>query len=128
MNSKAVVSFAVLALALCGCGPELAPPAERDAYLGHVELAEVRVGKTLTGRYNVYGEIHNRGDRPLTAVVLKVELLDKDGNSLGAMMESGISDTLHPKTKQEFRIPANDAPEDWAQKVEVKVAELAFGS
>ncbi len=127
MNPR--ITFWLIAMALLGCGgAELAPAEERDSYLGNVSLAEVRVGKTMTGRFNVYGQVHNKGDRPLTQVLVKIDWLDQAGNSIGTATESCLTETLQPDAMREFKISADAAPEGWAQKVEVAVAELAFGS
>ncbi len=127
MKPKFAICFA--ATLLWGCaGAQIAPAEERDAYLPQIELTDVRVGKTMTGRFNVYGQVHNNGDRPLADVVLKIDWLDESGNPVGSTTESCISETLGAKTVREFKIPVDGAPETWAQKVNVRVAELAFGS
>ncbi len=128
MNPRIMFWLAAVVL-FGGCGGvELAPAEERDGYIGKVELAEVRVGKTMTGKFNVYGQVHNKGDRPLAQVMVKIDWLDQAGNSIGTATESCLTEVLMPSAMQEFKIPADSAPDGWAQKVDVKVAELAFGS
>lgn len=128
MKPRNLIGFAAIAwLMSCG-GIEVAPPEERDAYIGQVELREVRVGKTMTGRYNVYGEVHNNGDRPLVGVMLKIDWLGEKDAVIGSATRNCVSGTLDPNSMKEFKISADDAPEGWAHKVEVGVADLAFGS
>lgn len=128
MNPRTMVTLVALVM-LFGCGSvELAPAEERDAYLPQVELAEVRVGKTMNGRYQVYGQVHNKGDRPLAAVMIKIDWLDQTGAAIGSVTKNCVSGKLAPKTMQEFKIQAAEAPEAWDHKVDVTVADLGFGS
>lgn len=128
MKPKTIINLVALIL-LGGCsGFEWAPAEDRDAYIPLMELAEVRVARTMTGRYFVTGQVRNKGDRPVAAAMIKIDWLDPAGAAIGSTIENCIADILAPNTMQEFRIYADDAPEAWSQKVNLEFADLAFGN
>lgn len=128
MNPKTMINLVSLVL-LGGCGGvEWAPAEERDAYLPQIEVADVRVGKTMTGRYFVSGQVHNKGNRPVTAALIKIDWLDPTGAAIGSTTENCVSEELAPDTMQEFRVSADEAPESWDHKVNVEFTDLAFGN
>ncbi len=133
MNSR-VTLVCIAGLVLGACSPALAPPEERDAYMDRVELANVRVSRSVTGRQAVYGDVVNSGDRTLSAVVLTLHFLDEDGETILSRQHTPVSssllggDALEADSSVQFRITVDDAPESWAEKVKVEITELGFES
>ncbi len=129
MSKNAVLALVIFGLVSMSCGPTLAPAAERDAYLGKVELENVRANKSMTGRWSVYGGVKNAGDRTVTAVVLTIHLLDENGDKVETREGNAVwGDPLEAGSSVEFRIPVDDAPETWDRKVDVEIKELGFGA
>ena len=101
---------------------------EKEEYLQHVELQNVRVGESVLGEKGVFGEIKNTGGRTLKEVQIIVYCLDEAGNPVyedefypvmvtESAFTIGERKHLKPNYSQKFGYSLKDAPSDWSGRV-----------
>lgn len=107
---------------------------EKQAYVDKIEIRDVHIGKGLLGETGVFGEVKNQGDRVLKEVEFTIYCLDKDGKAVfekkyHPVRVSGFfsdNEPLKPNYSKPFGVKLDDAPSDWAGRVQVKVSDLEF--
>lgn len=109
------------------------PGAEETAYLGQVEIRNVRVGRDVLDEEAAFGELKNLGGRTLKEVEITLYCLGKDGRPVFEKTQQPVSDSpfntngpLKAGYSRPFGVKLDDAPSDWARKVDVKVTKVAF--
>ena len=109
--------------------------AEKKDYISKLNLQDVKVSETILGGMGVFGEVKNTGDRSLKKVEITVYCLDKSGSPvfeetfhpvLVSKWSSGKSEVLKPNYTEKFGYKLDDAPSDWAGKVDVKITDIEF--
>jgi hypothetical protein len=114
--------------------PMKAQDSEEAAYIKSVLVKSARVEKGLDGGEGVVGEIKNTGDRTLKLVDITIYCLDKDGEPVfektyHAVIAAGGflgEEPLKPRYSRQYGVRLDDAPSDWAKKVDVKVSQVKF--
>jgi hypothetical protein len=107
---------------------------EQTAYLDKVLVKGVSVGQSTLGEKGAYGEVKNIGERTLKRVEITIFCLDKDGKAVfektfrpvRASSTFGDDKPLKPGYSRSFGVKLDDAPSDWANKVDVKVTMVEF--
>ena len=94
------------------------------------------MAKSTLDQDAVFGEVKNVGDRALKEVEITIYCLGQDGKPVFEkkgypvrVSEYGFGDTnqpLKPGYSRQFGVKLDDAPSDWAKRVDVKVTSLAF--
>jgi hypothetical protein len=94
------------------------------------------VAKTVLDENAVWGEIKNMGDRTLKQVEITIYCLGQDGKPVFEKQSTPVYVTergdgesnqpLKPGYSRQFGVKLDQAPSDWAKKVEVKVTSLEF--
>jgi hypothetical protein len=109
--------------------------AEIAAYLPNVEIQNATVSKSTLGDDGVFGEVKNLGDRTLKRVEITIYCQDKDGKVIFEKTDTpvlvtdlgfGNNQPLKPGYARQFGVRLNDAPSEWAHKVDVKVTSIKF--
>lgn len=107
---------------------------EESAYRDQVLVKNAKVAEGDTG-LAVFGEIKNNGNRVLKEVDITVYCLDKDAKPIFEKIYYPVLDSsfggderpvLKPGYSRHFGVKMNDAPSDWAKKVNIKVTEIHF--
>jgi hypothetical protein len=107
----------------------------KQAYINKVEIRNLRVSKSITGDYGVFGEIKNLGDRTLRKVEITVYFLDKNDKPifeetyhpvLVTKFSFGDNEPLKPNYSIKFGYGPDDVPSDWAKKVRAKITDIEF--
>jgi hypothetical protein len=106
------------------------------AYISKLSIKNVRVAKSYLGDIGVFGEVKNNGDRTLKKVELTIYCLDGAGKPIfekqyhpvlvSDMSFGNDNQPLKPGYSRQFGVKMSDAPSDWTQKVDVKVASIVF--
>ncbi|HSS69154.1 MAG TPA: hypothetical protein VLQ46_00700 [Casimicrobiaceae bacterium] len=106
------------------------------AYIANVSVKNVKVAKTVLDENAVWGEIKNMGDRTLKTVEVTIYCLGQDGKPVFEKQSNPVYVTEHgygesnqplkPGYSRQFGVKLDDAPSDWAKKVDVKVTSLEF--
>jgi hypothetical protein len=106
------------------------------AYIANVSVKNVKVAKTVLDENAVWGEIKNTGDRTLKQVEITIYCLGQDGKPVFEKQSTPVHVTergygesnqpLKPGYSRQFGVKLDDAPSDWAKKVDVKVTSLEF--
>ena len=108
---------------------------EKMDYYDKVVIRNVYVGKSILDETGVFGEIKNLGNKSLKEVEITIYCLDKDGRPIFEkkyypilVSEWSFEDNgpLKPNYSKKFGVKLDDAPSDWAKKVEVKVTDIEF--
>jgi hypothetical protein len=109
---------------------------EKQAYIQNVKLKNISVGKSVLGEPGVFGEVKNLGDRTLDKVEITIYCLDEDGGAVfekkyPAVLVSDYSlfsddEPLKPNYTAKFGVKLDDAPSEWAGKVNVAVTDIEF--
>jgi len=107
---------------------------EEMAYLSKVSVSNVQVAETIMGGLGIFGELKNNGDKVLSKVEIKVEFLDSAGKvvmeeTFLPVLTSSWRDNspLKPNFGRKFGgYDTDDAPSDWAKKVNVSVSQVKF--
>ena len=109
---------------------------ETSAYLDRVIITSFRVGKSTLDEPGVFGEIKNTGDRTLREVEITIYYLGQNNEPvfektyrpvLVSDYSFGDANTpLKPGYSRKFGVKLDDAPSEWAGKVDVKVTSIAF--
>jgi|SRR6266850_5443663 len=120
-------------------GQRLAPSAkapETNAYLSKVIVRNISVGKSVLDKLGVWGEVKNTGDRSLDKVEITIFFLNREGRRIHEktyhpvlVSEFSFGDSngpLKPGYAQKFGVKADDAPSEWANKVEIEVTDVRF--
>jgi hypothetical protein len=103
-------------------------------YLEKVIIRNVEIANAVLGGLGVFGEVKNTGDRTLDEVEITIYFLDKTGKPIFEkkyypVLVSEMSvdnEPLKPGYARKFGVTADDAPSDWARKVEVKITGVQF--
>ena len=108
---------------------------DRIAYLNNVVVKELEIGKTVIGSTSVNGKIKNKGDKALTKVELTIDGFDLKGKVVFSRKYNPVdcsiwhyaeSDALEPDEVQEFGVPLDDIPPNWAYTVKAKITDVRF--
>jgi len=108
---------------------------EKMAYFEKVVVRNVHVGKSILDEIGVFGEVKNTGERILKKVEITIYCLDKNGKPifektyhpvLVSEWSFGDNEPLKPNYSRKFGVKLDDAPSDWAKKVQVKVTDIEF--
>jgi hypothetical protein len=114
------------------------PPADTavKAYLSRVVVSNVHVGRNVLDELGVFGEVKNIGDRALKEVEITIYCLGADGKPVFEkkyypVLATDLSfgdekEPLKPGYSRTFGVKMDDAPSDWAKKVNVEVTSVAF--
>jgi len=105
-------------------------------YLSRVVVSKVHVARTVLDHEGVFGEVKNTGDRTLKEVEITIYCLNADGKPIFEekfypvlATELSFGDQgqpLKPGYSRTFGVKMDDAPSEWAKKVDVKVTSVAF--
>lgn len=109
---------------------------EELAYVSEILVRNVTVSKDTLDETAVFGEVKNTGDRTLKKVEITIYCLGSDGKPVFEktsapvlVTEMGFGDSnqpLKPGYSRQFGVKMDDAPSDWAKKVDVKVTGVEF--
>jgi hypothetical protein len=106
-----------------------------QAYINKVEIRNLRVAKTISGDFGVFGEIKNFGDRILRKVEITIYFLDKNDKPIFeksynpvfvTKFSIGDNEPLKPNYSTKFGYGPDDVPSDWAQNVRAKITNIEF--
>lgn len=104
-------------------------------YVNNIIVSQVKVSKTWSGNYGVFGEVKNNGNRSLDKVEIRVYALDKEGKSIYdtssyPVLVSEFSFTgegpLKPNYSRKFSVDMDEAPSEWSRSVKIVVSEIEF--
>jgi hypothetical protein len=117
-------------------GDSMSGVRSRSEYLSKVVVRDTKVGKSVLDEKGVWGEVKNGGDSTLDRVEITIFFLDSAGKPVHEMTYpavlvseyslSGDNTPLKPGYSRKFGARADDAPSDWAGKVEIKVTDVQF--
>jgi hypothetical protein len=106
------------------------------AYLRKVLVRKVEVGRSVLDEPGVFGEVKNTGDQTLKEVEITIFCLDSVGKAVfektyhpvlvSSLSFGDASQPLRPGYSRQFGVKLDDAPSDWAKKVDVKVTKVQF--
>lgn len=113
------------------------PQKDQDefSYYEKVIIKNIDIGKSILEEIGVFGEVKNIGNRTLNKVEITIYCLDNDGKPIFEkkyhpvlVTESlfGDNEPLKSNYSRKFGVKLDDAPSDWAQKVEIKVTDIGF--
>jgi hypothetical protein len=107
--------------------------ADEIAYLSRVEVRNVSVGRSVLGGDGAFGEVKNLGDHTLKDVEITIYCLGKDGKPIFEKAHNPVrvstfntDGPLKPGYSRQFGVKLDDAPSDWAKKVDIKVSKVEF--
>jgi hypothetical protein len=99
-------------------------------------VSKVSVGKAELGGAGVWGRVKNMGERTLKKVEITVYCLGPEGKPVleksylpVLVRDMSFSDSgkpLKPGYSRRFGVELDDAPTEWAKKVDVKVTQVEF--
>jgi hypothetical protein len=111
--------------------------AAKRAYLGRVQVSNLRVAESVLGGLGVFGEVRNGGDRSLDEVEITIYFLDGVGRPIHETtyrpvfvsdfsFDPDVDKPLKPGYSRKFGVRADDAPSAWSQRVQVRVTAVEF--
>jgi hypothetical protein len=105
------------------------------AYLQKIQVQKLKVAPGTTGM-GVFGEVKNLGSHTLNKVEITIYCLDASGKSVfektyNPVLVTGMKflpdeGPLKPNYTRKFGVRLDDAPSEWAKKVDVKVTSVEF--
>ncbi|MEL6350045.1 MAG: hypothetical protein AAFV53_43500 [Myxococcota bacterium] len=111
--------------------------------IGAVSMTAVNMANDPEQPPNGWGftvDVTNKGDKPITLLMLQIDYLDGDGNTLGkanypsvgsrypgrSWVEDAYKEPLAPGQTRAWEYKSADMPEGWSQKVTVKPVNISF--
>jgi len=104
-------------------------------YLEKLEIRNIKISQDWSGSDGVFGEIKNHGDKTLTEVEITIYALDSNGEAvfektyhpvLVSINNFNNDGPLKPNYSRSFGCKMDDAPSEWARKVDVKITDIKF--
>jgi len=106
-----------------------------EDYKDKIMVSNVKISKTWSGDYGVFGEIKNTGNRTLDEVEITVYALDIEGISIYEKKFHPVLVTdfsfnnegpLKPNYSRKFGYKMDGVSSEWSKKVRVEVGEIRF--
>ena len=109
---------------------------EIQEYIPKIVVKNIQIGESILDEMGVWGEIKNTGERTLDKVEITIYCIDKSGKTIfeknyhpvfvSEYSFSSASEPLKPNYSRKFGVKLDDAPSDWARKVNIKVTDVVF--